>query len=99
MDALFTNPENLQPGDLVMMAGLQIGHVDFLSFDPTNALTHVQVHIERSVVVKTDSIATINTAVSPGRSSIVLDGGSSGAPAAYPGTILMTREKPGSGKL
>jgi len=43
-----------------------------------------------------DSTAAIISARPPGRSSIVLDGGSTAAPAAQPDTILMTREKPSS---
>ena len=60
LSALFTSPRNLKAGDPVIMAGVQIGRVEFLRFDSTNALTHVLLHIERLVVVKTDSTALIH---------------------------------------
>lgn len=94
--ARFSTVQTLRVGDPVIMAGLQIGHVQSIVLDPTGGGTVVRMEIKRSVVVKTDSTATINSTPSPGRSSIVLDGGSPDAPAALEGVILKTREKPSS---
>ena len=91
--ALFTRPQSLQPGDPVIMAGVQVGFVDSITLNPAKAETRVTMHIQGSVVVKTDTTATIISMASPGNSRIVLDPGSPGAPAAQPGTILITKEK------
>jgi hypothetical protein len=92
----FRTLQTLKPGDPVIMAGVQIGYVASIALDPARAEMRVTMHIKRSVVVKTDSTATINLTSSPGQSAIVLDGGSASGRVATPDSILMTREKPSS---
>lgn len=92
----FRTVQNLKPGDSVIMAGGQIGDVESIALDPAKAEMLVTLLIKRPVVVKTDSTVTINSVPSPGRSSIVLDGGSPSAPAAPESATLKTREKPSS---
>jgi hypothetical protein len=90
----FKTLQTLRPGDPVMRAGVEIGYVESIVLDPSRAETRVTMRILSSVVVKTDSTATIiSAAPSPGRSCIVLDSGSPGAVAAVEGTILKTIER------
>ena len=88
----FRTLQTLKPGDLIMMASVQIGHVESIALDPKGGGTVVRMEIERSVVVKADSTATINSAALPGRTCVVLAGGSPGATAALESAILKTRE-------
>ena len=90
--ARFSTTQTLRVGDALLMAGVQIGYVESITPDPFRAETRVTMHIQRSVVVKTDSTATINSTAWTDRSCIVLDGGSPGASAALENTFLMTRE-------
>ena len=90
--ARFSTTQTLRVGDALLMAGVQIGYVESITPDPSRAETRVTMHIQRSVVVKTDSTATINSTAWTDRSCIVLDGGSPGASAALENTFLMTRE-------
>ena len=92
----FRTLQTLKPGDPIMMASVQIGHVESIALDPKGGGTVVRMEIERSVVVKTDSTATINPAASLGRSSIVLDSGSPGAAPIRDSQFLPTSEKPSS---
>lgn len=89
----FSTLPTLQPDDPVMMAGVEIGYVESIAFDPSKAEFRVTMHIQGAAVVKTDSTATIISAPSPGRSVITLDRGSPSAPAANEGTFLKTSEK------
>lgn len=88
----FRTLQTLKAGDPVMMASVQIGYVGSIALDPSRAEIRVTMHIQRSVVVKTDSTATIISKAWTDRSCIVLDGGSPGAPVAVENTFLMTRE-------
>lgn len=88
----FNTVRTLRVGDPVMMAGHRIGQVEAIVLDPVQPGTSVTMQISRSVVVKVDSVASIKAAASPGRSTIILDGGSPAARAAKEGEILMSSE-------
>ena len=88
----FRTLQTLKLGDPIMMASVQIGHVESIALDPKGGGTVVRLEIERSVVVKADSTATINSAALPGRTCVVLAGGFPGATAAIESAILKTRE-------
>lgn len=92
--ASFSTVQTLKPEDPVIMAGVEIGYVESIMLDPSKSEIRERMHIQRSVVVRTDSTATIISAPSPGRSSIALDSCSLGAPAAVENAILKTSEKP-----
>ena len=95
----FRTLQTLKPGDPIMMASVQVGHVESIALDPKGGGTVVRMEIERSVVVKADSTATINSAALPGRTCVVLAGGSPGATAALESAILKTRENRSRGQL
>jgi len=96
LHARFTSVQTLKPNDRVLMAGIQIGYVESITFDPSKGETRVTMHIHPSVVVKTDSTATIISATSPGRCRVDLSSGSPGAAAAVESTIVKTSEGPRS---
>ncbi len=88
----FRNLQKLKPGDPVMMAGIEVGRVERITLDPSGAASTVTLRLKRSVSVKIDSLARISSAASAGKSLVVLNGGSPGAPAAVAGAILKTAE-------
>ena len=86
--------KQLNDGDPVIMASVPVGHVKEITLDPANATFIVTMEIKRSVVVKTDCIATIKAAASAGKSVIALDGGSPRGVALREGQFLMATEQP-----
>jgi phospholipid/cholesterol/gamma-HCH transport system substrate-binding protein len=94
LNARFHNVHQLKYGDPVVMAGVRVGHVKEISLDLANATFIVTMEIRRSVVVKTDGIATIKPAASAGKSVIALDGGSPRGVALREGQFLMATEQP-----
>jgi ABC-type transporter Mla subunit MlaD len=87
----FNTVRKLTVGDPVMMAGHQIGQVEAIVLDPAPPGTNIKIKIDRSVIVKTDSVASVNASSSPDQSNITLSVGSA-ATAAADGSILISSE-------
>jgi ABC-type transporter Mla subunit MlaD len=88
----FNTVRTLIVGDPVMMAGLQVGQVEAIVLDPAPPGTNIKMKINHSVVVKTDSVASVNASSSPDQSCITLTVGSATAPAVAEGSILLSSE-------
>jgi len=94
LHARFSNLQQLKPGDPVLMAGIEVGCVERIALSP-GAPSTVTMRLNRSVVVKTDSIAKIRSAAPPGQGYVALEGGSLSAAAAVEDATLSTTESPG----
>jgi len=85
--------QELKKGDLVKMAGVEVGRVHSISL--TNEKVRVTLKIKKGDAdVKTDSKATIKFTGLLGQNFVALDFGSPDAPRAVEGAILSTTEKP-----
>jgi ABC-type transporter Mla subunit MlaD len=92
LNALFKNPQQLKAGDPVQLAGVKVGRVKSIAPHPVVGRLRVTMAIQRSVIVKTDSTATIAASATPGTSLIILSSGSPRAPRATDGTYLPSQE-------
>lgn len=92
LKARFENARELKKGDLVKMAGIEIGRVDEMEL--SDGGVEVTMRIHQKYTVKTDSVATIKFTGLMGSNFVSLSFGSEAAPAADPGTILETVEQP-----
>jgi phospholipid/cholesterol/gamma-HCH transport system substrate-binding protein len=92
LHALFKNVQELQPGDSVKMAGVQVGRVESVVL--TNSSADVTMNLNRDAQVKTDSKAEISFVGLMGQNFIELDFGSPNAPPAADGVYLQSVEKP-----
>lgn len=92
--ALFSNVQDLKPGDRVKMAGKEIGRVDDIRLEATNNKVLVIMKVDPKVPVRTDSTATIKFTGLMGQNFVSLDFGSPTAPPAREGTYLNTTEMP-----
>jgi phospholipid/cholesterol/gamma-HCH transport system substrate-binding protein len=89
----FQTVQELKKGDLVKMAGVEIGRVD--KIDLANEKVRVTLKIKKSdAEVRTDSKATIKFTGLMGQNFVALDFGSATAPRAVEGAILSTMEQP-----
>src|SRR5436190_8892184 len=89
----FKTVQELKKGDLVKMAGVEVGRVDSISL--TNEKVRVTMKIKkREADVKTDSKATIKFTGLLGQNFIALDFGTPNAPKAVEGATLSTTEQP-----
>lgn len=88
----YNTVRTLTVGDPVMMAGHQVGQVEAIVLDSAPPRVNIKMKINRSVVVKTDSVASVNASSAPDQSCITLSGGSATAPAAAEGSILKVSE-------
>ncbi|MGA2749802.1 MAG: MlaD family protein [Verrucomicrobiota bacterium] len=95
--AFFQNVQELKIGDFVKMSGVQIGRVQNIVL--SNSLAEVTMNLDRNIVVKTDSKATISFAGLMAQNYVSLSSGSEGAPRAEEGAILQTVEQPDLGML
>ena len=84
VQARFTSASGLKQGAFVEMAGVTIGKVKQITFDPEEYLAVVDISVENSVNIPDDSIASIRTAgiigdkfikLSPGGSDLYLEPG------------------------
>jgi phospholipid/cholesterol/gamma-HCH transport system substrate-binding protein len=94
VSALFDTAQDLKVGDSVKMAGVEIGRVEKISLDATNAKVDVLMQLHPGTVVKTDSKAVINFTGLMGQNFVAIDFGTPAAPAAVEGAILATAEQP-----
>jgi phospholipid/cholesterol/gamma-HCH transport system substrate-binding protein len=89
----FKTVQELKKGDLVKMAGVEIGRVDSISL--TNEKVRVTMKIKkRDAELKTDSSATIKFTGLLGQNFVAVDFGTPNAPRAVEGAILSTKEQP-----
>lgn len=89
----FKTVQELKKGDLVKMAGVEVGRVDSISL--TNEKVRVTMKIKkREADVKTDSKATIKFTGLLGQNFVALDFGTPNAPKAVEGATLSTTEQP-----
>jgi phospholipid/cholesterol/gamma-HCH transport system substrate-binding protein len=89
----FKTVQELKKGDLVKMAGVEVGRVDSISL--TNEKVRVAMKIKkRDAEVRTDSKATIKFTGLLGQNFVSVDFGSPTAPRAVEGATLSTVEQP-----
>lgn len=89
----FQTAQDLKKGDLVKMAGVEIGRVDDIRL--ANEKVRVTLKVRKSdAEVRTDSKATIKFTGLMGQNFVSLDFGSPTAPRAVEGAILSTTEQP-----
>lgn len=89
----FKTVQELKKGDLVKMAGVEVGRVDSISL--TNEKVRVAMKIKkRDAELKTDSMATIKFTGLLGQNFVAVDFGTANAPRAVEGAILSTTEQP-----
>jgi phospholipid/cholesterol/gamma-HCH transport system substrate-binding protein len=93
----FKTVQELKKGDLVKMAGVEIGRVDDIGL--ANEKVRVTMKIKkrvnkRDVDLKTDSKATIKFTGLLGQNFVAIDFGSPNAPGATEGTVLTSAEQP-----
>jgi len=95
VNALFRNAQELKKGDLVKMAGVEIGRVE--SIDLTNNLAQVTMKIKGKYKIKTDAKAAVKFVGLMGNNFVAIEAGSSKAPDIEGGTpppTLQTIEQP-----
>jgi phospholipid/cholesterol/gamma-HCH transport system substrate-binding protein len=90
--APFANIQDLKKGDRVKMAGYDIGRVEDFKLDTTNNKVRVQLKLNKSAVVKSDSVATIKFIGLMGQNFISIEFGSPGAPLLEDGAQINTTE-------
>ena len=93
----FKSVQELKKGDLVKMAGVEIGRVDDIGLE--NEKVRVTMKIKkrvnkRDVGLRTDSKAMIKFTGLLGQNFVAIDFGSPTAPPATEGTVLSTEEQP-----
>lgn len=92
VNATFRNAQELKSGDLVKMAGVEIGRVEKIELAGNRA--KVTAKINGKYEVKTDATATIKFTGLMGQNFMSVDGGSQEAPALTQGGTLQTYERP-----
>ena len=92
VSAQFDTAQDLKEGDLVKMAGVEIGRVEKIALAEQKVQVTMKLHPD--VVVKTDSKALIKFTGLMGQNFVAVDFGSPGAPRAVDGTLLATEEQP-----
>ena len=89
----FQTVQELKKGDMVKMAGVEIGRVDSIKL--ANEKVRVTLKVRQAdAEVRTDSKATIKFTGLMGQNFVALDFGSATAPRAVEGAILSTTEQP-----
>src|SRR5438034_909038 len=92
VSANFKNSQELKKGDLVRMAGVEIGRVK--SIDLEGGAAKVVMKISKGKVIKTDSKAAIRFTGLMGQNYVNIDAGTPGAPDAGEGFRLSSDEQP-----
>ena len=83
--ASFRTAQELKKGDLVKMAGVEIGRVEDVELD--NSRAKVAMKIQRKFPIRTDAKATIKFTGLMGQNFVSIDGGTAAAPAIQSGSI------------
>jgi phospholipid/cholesterol/gamma-HCH transport system substrate-binding protein len=94
LNADFNAVQDLKLGDRVKIAGVEVGKVDKIGLDETNNKVRVTMKVKRSVIVRTDSTATIKFTGLLGQNFVAIDFGSPGSPPAADGAVLASVEQP-----
>ncbi len=97
ISANFKNAQELKKGDVVKMAGVEIGRVEKveLESDPNNlAVAKVTMKIKEDFKIKTDAKATIKFTGLMGQNFVAVEGGSPRAAVVTKGSTLETTEQP-----
>ncbi|MBI5383243.1 MAG: MCE family protein [Verrucomicrobia bacterium] len=90
--ANFRSIQELKPGDLVRMAGVEVGRVQDISL--TNEQVRVTMKIKKpAAAIRTTSKATIRFVGLMGQNFVSIDFGTPEAPRVQPGAILGTTEQ------
>ena len=92
MPANFKNAQDLKKGDLVKVAGVEIGRVEAIQLE--GGLAKVIMKIKGKHPIKTDSRAVIKFTGLMGQNFVSIEGGTPGAADVLPGTALETVEQP-----
>ena len=91
INATFKTAQELKKGDLVKMAGVEIGRVEEIGLE--NGKAKVTMKIQTDYEIKTDAKAAIKFTGLMGQNFVAVEGGSAAAPAIQTGT-LETYEQP-----
>jgi len=84
LNARFKSAEGLKTGSQIDIAGVKVGQVGSIQFDPKRQMALVQLKIQKDVVLTDDVIASVKTSgligdryikLSPGGSDVVLKPG------------------------
>ncbi len=84
LDARFKSAAGLKTGSQVEIAGVQVGQVGAIQFDPKRQMALVQLKIQKNIVLTDDVIASVKTSgligdryikLTPGGSDVVLKPG------------------------
>ena len=84
LDARFKSAAGLKSGSQVEIAGVQVGRVGAIQFDPNRQMALVRLRIQKNIVLTDDVIASVKTSgligdryikLTPGGSDIVLKSG------------------------
>jgi phospholipid/cholesterol/gamma-HCH transport system substrate-binding protein len=92
LSAQFDTAQDLKVGDLVKMAGVEIGRVENIAL--AEQKVRVTMKLRPDVTVKTDSKALIKFTGLMGQNFVALDFGTPEAPKAVDGAVLETGEQP-----
>jgi phospholipid/cholesterol/gamma-HCH transport system substrate-binding protein len=92
VNAQFDTVQDLKVGDLVKMAGVEIGRVEKIALADQKVQVTMKLHPD--VPVKTDSKAIIKFTGLMGQNFVAVDFGSAAAPKAVDGALLETAEQP-----
>lgn len=98
ISALFKSAQELKKGDLVKMAGVEVGRVSDITL--SNGMARVTMKIkDAEAAIKTDSKAAIRFTGLMGQNFVAIDFGTPEAPPARDGLQLTTYEQPDLGSL
>ena len=84
LEARFKSAAGLKAGSQVEIAGVQVGQVDSIRFDPNRQMAKVRLKIQKDIVLTDDVIASVKTSgligdryikLTPGGSDLVLKPG------------------------
>jgi phospholipid/cholesterol/gamma-HCH transport system substrate-binding protein len=84
LEARFKSAAGLKAGSQVEIAGVQVGQVDTIRFDPDRQMAKVRLKIQKNIVLTDDVIASVKTSgligdryikLTPGGSDLVLKPG------------------------
>ena len=92
MHANFKNAQELKEGDLVKVAGVEVGRVEAIELE--GGLAKIIMKIKGKHTIKTDSRAVIKFTGLMGQNFVSIEGGSPNAADVLPGTALETAEQP-----
>jgi phospholipid/cholesterol/gamma-HCH transport system substrate-binding protein len=93
LNALFNATQELKQGDLVKMAGVEIGRVKSIDLSETNNQVLVAFKIKEKYKVRTDAVAMIKYTGLMGQNFVGIDFGTPGSPYFSKGNYIQTGEQ------